>query len=310
MKKNTISIKDMYPGDVLLYRGTSKLDDFIIKVDGGQYNHGAIYAGERKVIHALGFRRVHPEKTIVDDTNHLNLDVEPEQHTELHTFTDWIRKKLEHMLDTILKYPREFNGVFEQDIETTCKDQKFVGVFRFCKDGHFLGSSEYPSDPVLSILHKYLKENPDFAYDHALFGILLVLTRQIKLTPWLRLHLRIILDHLVQFIENLILLDKDRTGCTELVDRCFLEAAPDNKYTLDITGEPLDKRILKTIHNMYIDHNGKVTIPSDERKEIEHSLAKLIDYWCLKYHRNIPSVVSPIDLETSPTLKFQGLLKW
>ncbi|MCP4138233.1 MAG: hypothetical protein GY754_45140 [bacterium] len=305
MTNGNIDIKDLKNTDILLCKSPGKLADFIMKIDGGDYSHAVLYYGDGKIVHSTGFHSP-DEKTndaLGEKLFEIISDIEeiPEwMHNEesIREFNTWI-------LDTILGYPKELNGVLEQQLEDLLEKEDYIDVYRFKKGIEEPGLIQKAAD-------KYVTEHPDYAYDHAILGIILALSRKIKMGKLPAFFLRLFMDNLVKHIEDNILLDKDRMACSEFVSRCYLEAAPDNKYAIVIERLPFHQQVREIVTNTAL-----VEKTSEEVETVKESMERLLDIWPRPKeaeikdgdYYSVPNAISPHDLEASPSLEKIGRLK-
>ncbi len=193
------------------------------------------------------------------------------------------------------------HGVVIESIDTL-KDEIFVDVYRFKKDGHTLNSPGWPSAPVVAVADRIGSEGLKYATDHLLLLALLTLTRKIPLEPLEKKILRVILDHAANYIFELMDKGKEPMVCSEVVFRAFKEAAPDDRYTLIIEG---------VLFNAF----RSIEPGSFPEDELGQAQKRFLQAWTrAKYGINdlpdrmevidpaVASCVTPHDLETSPTL--------
>ncbi len=193
------------------------------------------------------------------------------------------------------------HGVVRDSIDTL-KEEIFVDVFRFKKDGHLLDSPGWPSGPVVSVADKIGEEGLKYATDHLLILALLTLTRRIPLEPLEKKILRVILDHAANLLFEWMDKGKEPMVCSEVVFRAFKEAAPHDKYTL----------IIKGVLFNFLKKLGPSSFADDDFGEAQR---KFFEAWVkAKFSQAslpdrlevidpaVASCVTPHDLETSPTL--------
>ncbi len=120
------------------------------------------------------------------------------------------------------------------------------------------------------------------------------------------------MDDIATYIEEKLPLEKDRMGCSEFVDRCFLEAGENSDYALDIENKNFPAGMNRERPLFRFSRNPRFnTVECDP---LEASIFGAVDL--LSRKRNVgrstgiylshPSAVSPHDLEISPNLKLMA----
>jgi hypothetical protein len=207
------------------------------------------------------------------------------------------------------------HGVVASDIDSL-KEELFVDVFRFIKNNHYLDDEGWPSQPVVDTADKIAAEGIQYATDHLILFGLLAVTRDIKMAPFEKKMLRIILDHAMDAVYKILDKGQQPMICSEVVYRCFDEAPTNEKYALRIQGTSFN--ILKARIKMQYSLSSFKTgadISNHEDEDFEKARQNFINAWTkAKQNRNfasyakaepgltVASCVSPHDLETSPNL--------
>lgn len=131
-------------------------------------------------------------------------------------------------------------GVVHDELAKSIASAKFVDVYRFvAPGGHVLGDEAFPAKPVLDRIAWYVANPRKYAYQDILLLALLASTRRIPVVSWvpgLNLIIRNILDHAAEVLSQIAAAGQQPVICSELVYRCYTEAAPPGKYQLTIRG--------------------------------------------------------------------------
>jgi|GEM_PF-2206630 hypothetical protein len=155
-------------------------------------------------------------------------------------------------------------------------EETFTDVFRFKKDGHTLGESAYPFEPIEKVGLDYVNSGIKYAYDHLVLLAALAATRNIPLDPLSKKILRSILDNAANFIFKLIDEGKTPMVCSELLYRCFDEADNDKKYQLSISEEVINclfANVQKNSQETDLTNNSAL----QEEKEFQDAKEKFIE---------------------------------
>ncbi len=199
------------------------------------------------------------------------------------------------------------HGIVRESIDSL-KEEEFVDVYRFVKDGDYLGEGEYPAKPVVSEAEKIVSEKLKYATDHLILLALLTLTRKIPLEPLEKKLLRVILDHATEVLFKIIDEGKTPMVCSETVYTIFQKALPENKYKIEIEG---------VLFKLFIPLLGK---EFDINDELEVSRKRFMEAWKRARFKDnsgllsesiyidpvVASCVTPHDLETSKNLDMIG----
>lgn len=125
-------------------------------------------------------------------------------------------------------------GIVTRSLDEFARARSKVDVFRFASyDGHQLGSSSHPFEPILERIRYYLKLGPRLAWGTfpILAGVTLV-RRISRSAPTLRASL----DRFGRPFPCLVATSRNALTCTEFVYRCFAEAG--ERYDLRIENRP------------------------------------------------------------------------
>ena len=262
----------------------------VTKIDGGTTSHGLLYTGDGMIIHSYGNYRNEEETDIITISNR---SIRNENKSIITKLNNTIRSYFNNILCKIMRYPQELNGVIKEDLYKYLIKQDIIHVYRFSKNGFYLGDPEYLAKPVIDVAEHYISNKPYFPYDHLYYGPLLLLSRKLFNSNHHKLFFRLIIDNIFAIIHKCLPLDKNRSGCTAFISKCFKEACDQDKYTLEIIGQTWSDKYIEEIKNSNI-----------------NKISKWL--WCKiftiskSFFRNIPTWVSPADLEKSPSLKLIG----
>lgn len=218
---------------------------------------------------------------------------------------------------------------------TSLSEENFVDVYRFDKDGHHFGDEGYPVEPVVAVGDRFAAEAPKYATDHLLLLAVLVATRKIK--SKYKVILRIVFDNLFSLIAKMLDKGEKPMVCSELVFRCFDEAAPEEKYTLKIKGSgyqctheangELTKDALLEVVEAETGLTEKSLSAEELQIEAEFEEAKNKfmqifleahgeevptdeDVLMANFEKIVATWVTPSDLKNSPSLVKVGRLLW
>ena len=130
------------------------------------------------------------------------------------------------------------SGIAERPLEESVSGAKYVDVYRFISaDGHKLGDTGYPAQPLLNTAARFVAEADRYAYEQLILLAALASTRRIPVVsdiPFLRWILRNILDNAAEIVAKIVAAGREPMICSELVYRCYTESGA--QYDLAIRG--------------------------------------------------------------------------
>ncbi len=128
------------------------------------------------------------------------------------------------------------------------EDEEYVDVYYYKNSaGHQLGAPALPSEPVLDRIEYYHKNSERYAFEQILLLAILAETTALPVVGWipgLSLILRTIFDAAGKVLTTLTALGHEPMICSELVFRCYKEAAEATKknYRIRIVGADILER--------------------------------------------------------------------
>lgn len=212
-------------------------------------------------------------------------------------------------------------GVVSHTVKESVADI-VVDVYRFrSASGAKLGDPEFPVDPVTSRIKYYLSRHERYAYEQILFLAVLATTRRLPVVGWipgLGSLLRTVLDSATDILNKIIAAGKEPMICSELVYRCYDEAAED-KYHLKIIGaEVLMRHSLHEAASMGLTTLGEAGRGDREQQELLAASETFLRRYATAKGMRMPMAfgmpvvadfVTPRDLKSSPNLNFAGTLE-
>jgi len=129
-------------------------------------------------------------------------------------------------------------GVVAHQLKDDVAAQKYIDVYRFKADsGDTFESPEWPPQPVVDRAVYYKDRGTEYAYDQLLLMGMLILVRKVPVGKLGRARLRYWLARFIEHFRGHPASGKQNVVCSELVYRCFYEAAaqPEGKYGLTIS---------------------------------------------------------------------------
>jgi hypothetical protein len=197
-------------------------------------------------------------------------------------------------------------GIVTRSLDEFAGARSNVDVFRFASDdGHQLGSSSYPFEPILGRIRYYLKLGPRLAW--GTFPILagFTLVRRIsRSAPTLRATL----DRLGMPFACLVATGRNAVTCTEFVYRCFAEAGERYDLRIESPGQaggrslqPSDAPATRAIRRSLRPRHGTILVaPRQLGGQVTglHAAAYLSE----------PAFVTAADLSRTPNLARIGRL--
>jgi hypothetical protein len=223
------------------------------------------------------------------------------------------------------------DGITARSLSDSTTGFDYVDVFRFRSDnGARLGDEELPADPVKARIDHYLANRERYAYEQLILLGVLAATRQIPLSPYLSMVLRVFLESAADRVASIVAVGREPMICSEFVYRCYQEAG--ERYRIRIvgadirsgyaflpphapSGTPIDlgvgspeARSFQAAAKSFLvqfELTKSKALPSDEALALT-SLPPFASP-TLTYRTN-PDFVTPHDLQDSPSLNKVGRL--
>lgn len=216
-------------------------------------------------------------------------------------------------------------GVVRRDLAASAATAAYVHVYRFQDArGHALGSTHWPTQPLLTSVNALLARGDRYAYEQILLLAFLASTRHAtgRLPLLMRRILRETLDEAAATLTSLAAMGKQPMICSELVFRCFTQAAP--PYPVPIRGVNLAKRTraprtqtallsddpalaaaARRFLSLLAAADGRPTISAGAIKAARATRTRGVPHHALA----LPDFVTPADLAKSPHILLRGQLQ-
>lgn len=219
-------------------------------------------------------------------------------------------------------------GINADDL-SSLKEEDYVDVYRFDKNGHTLGQPDWSVDPLLTEAGKLAASGQKYAWDHCILVAICCLTRKIPLGPREKKLLRFVMDEAANIIDKIIDDGKQPMMCSEVVFTIFKEAVPVRHYELEIEGVPFQNfqqlcAYTATKQSTRYEYRSLETYESDAI-DASFNLAqeRFVKAWLRTSAMNktklgadgnfdpvVPACVTPYDLSQSPDLHLAGRLSF
>ena len=214
-------------------------------------------------------------------------------------------------------------GIVGRDVKTSVAGAKFVDVYRFISaGGKHLREPDYADASIVARAEYYLARKELYAYEAILLLAFLASTRRLPVVGWipgLGKIVRTILDNAAELLNQLIKGKKEPMICSELVYRCYGEAAGD-KYKLKIIGaDALRAQSAQAFAALAAAAPGPLTSEQQDALETQDAIQDFLAKYAVAKQVNaapgeisalaVPDFVTPRDLQRSSNLYKAGALQ-
>ena len=207
----------------------------------------------------------------------------------------------------------ELPGSQVNDLITLHERYHPVHVYRFRKNGSWLGSGDYPAEPVIERAQTYM--GLGYSYYQVMFIAYLVAVKELPVDTIEGRLLRTLLESAVSMVEKVIERNGETMVCSEFVYRCFKDASVDGRYRLKFPRTSYDG-LLPFIADTEGDAVAAMEAKEDDHEvHIKHQTNQFYASWSKMRMRppgdapvdpretlTIASCLTPLDFEESNTL--------